>query len=57
MSYLSCSAGSLSRDLAELEDCGLRVAALQPYDFFPQTHHVEVLALLGVGSAAAHRSP
>jgi tRNA/tmRNA/rRNA uracil-C5-methylase (TrmA/RlmC/RlmD family) len=56
MSYLSCSAGSLSRDLRELEGCGLRVWALQPYDFFPQTHHVEVLALLGVGSAAPHRS-
>lgn len=57
MSYLSCSAGSLSRDLDALEACGLRVTALQPYDFFPQTHHVEVLALLGVGSAAPDRSP
>lgn len=44
--YLSCSAGTLARDLAELERGGLEVTALQPYDFFPQTHHVEVLALL-----------
>ena len=48
MSYLSCSAGSLARDLAALEQGGLRVSRLQPYDFFPQTHHVEVLALLAV---------
>ncbi len=46
LSYLSCSAGSLARDLAELEAAGLQVVRLQPYDFFPQTHHVEVLALL-----------
>ena len=49
-SYLSCSAGTLARDLAELEDAGLRVTRLQPYDFFPQTHHVEVLALLAASS-------
>ena len=55
--YLSCSAGSLSRDLEALEAGGLRVTSLQPYDFFPQTHHVEVLALLGVGSGAPDRSP
>lgn len=54
-SYLSCSAGSLARDLAALEPAGLRVIRLQPYDFFPQTHHVEVLALLGVGSAVPDR--
>lgn len=48
ISYLSCSAGSLARDLAELESAGLRVISLQPFDFFPQTHHVEVLALLAV---------
>jgi len=47
-SYLSCSAGSLARDLAELEAAGLRIVDLQPFDFFPQTQHVEVLALLAV---------
>lgn len=46
MAYLSCSAGTLARDLACLEADGLRVRALVPYDFFPQTRHVEVLALL-----------
>jgi 23S rRNA (uracil1939-C5)-methyltransferase len=47
-SYLSCSAGSLARDLAALEQGGLRLHRLLPFDFFPQTHHVEVLALLSV---------
>lgn len=46
MAYLSCSAGTLARDLAALEMHGYDVCALQPYDFFPQTQHVEVLALL-----------
>jgi tRNA/tmRNA/rRNA uracil-C5-methylase (TrmA/RlmC/RlmD family) len=46
VAYLSCSAGTLARDLAEFEQCGFRVDALHPYDFFPGTHHVECLALL-----------
>jgi tRNA/tmRNA/rRNA uracil-C5-methylase (TrmA/RlmC/RlmD family) len=43
--YLSCSAGTLARDLAAFEHAGYGVSALVPYDFFPGTHHVEVLAL------------
>jgi len=46
MAYLSCSAGTLARDLARLERAGYRVQALCPFDFFPRTYHVEVLALL-----------
>ena len=46
LAYLSCSAGTLSRDLAALAAAGHTVEALIPYDFFPQTHHVETLALL-----------
>ena len=46
LAYLSCSAGTLARDLTALTDAGFRVEALVPYDFFPQTQHVEVLALL-----------
>jgi tRNA/tmRNA/rRNA uracil-C5-methylase (TrmA/RlmC/RlmD family) len=46
LAYLSCSAGTLSRDLAALTAAGYAVDALIPYDFFPQTHHVETLALL-----------
>ncbi|MEJ1929080.1 hypothetical protein WDZ92_02240 [Nostoc sp. NIES-2111] len=46
LAYLSCSAGTLRRDLAVLEQNGYTVEALLPFDFFPQTHHVETLALL-----------
>jgi len=46
LAYLSCSAGTLKRDLRELEDQGYRIDRIIPYDFFPKTHHVETLALL-----------
>lgn len=46
MAYLSCSAGTLSRDLQRLCAAGYGVEQLQPYDFFPQTWHVECQALL-----------
>lgn len=46
LAYLSCSAGTLARDLAACEQAGYRVAAIHPFDFFPNTHHVEALALL-----------
>ena len=46
LAYLSCSPGTLARDLAILEPGGYRVKRLSPYDFFPRTAAVEVLALL-----------
>lgn len=46
IAYLSCSPGTLRRDLLALTNAGYEVDALQPFDFFPQTHHVETLALL-----------
>lgn len=48
LAYLSCSAGTLARDLTTLARAGYEVASLIPYDFFPQTRHVETLALLGI---------
>ncbi|MDG4596022.1 MAG: class I SAM-dependent RNA methyltransferase [Candidatus Contendobacter sp.] len=50
LAYLSCSAGTLSRDLRELTEAGYTMERLIPYDFFPQTRHVETLALLGCGA-------
>jgi tRNA/tmRNA/rRNA uracil-C5-methylase (TrmA/RlmC/RlmD family) len=43
---LSCSTGTLRRDLELLCAGGYRVEQLLPYDFFPHTWHVETLALL-----------
>ncbi len=52
LAYLSCSAGTLARDLVLLEHAGYGVTAVQPFDFFPQTHHVETLALLAAGECS-----
>jgi tRNA/tmRNA/rRNA uracil-C5-methylase (TrmA/RlmC/RlmD family) len=46
VAYLSCSAGTLARDMAAFVAAGYTVRSLIPYDFFPGTHHVECLALL-----------
>lgn len=49
LAYLSCSAGTLARDLAGLASAGYAIRSLHPFDFFPFTHHVECLALLDRG--------
>ncbi|HEX3008493.1 MAG TPA: hypothetical protein VHO90_12860 [Bacteroidales bacterium] len=46
IAYLSCSAGTLRRDLNILTSNGYQVSSVVPFDFFPQTHHVECLVLL-----------
>jgi tRNA/tmRNA/rRNA uracil-C5-methylase (TrmA/RlmC/RlmD family) len=46
VAYLSCSAGTLARDLELFEAAGYTLDRILPYDFFPLTHHVEALALL-----------
>lgn len=48
IAYLSCSAGTLSRDLHILTKAGYVVERVIPYDFFPRTHHIEVLVLLSL---------
>jgi 23S rRNA (uracil1939-C5)-methyltransferase len=53
VAYLSCSAGTLARDLAVFEREGYAVERLVPFDFFPGTHHVECLALLSRDAPAA----
>ncbi|MBM4356773.1 MAG: class I SAM-dependent RNA methyltransferase [Deltaproteobacteria bacterium] len=44
--YVSCNALTLARDLATLVGARYRVEALDLFDVFPQTSHVEVVASL-----------
>jgi 23S rRNA (uracil1939-C5)-methyltransferase len=44
--YVSCDPATLARDLKECVRAGYSVEAIQAIDLFPQTHHVEGVALL-----------
>jgi 23S rRNA (uracil1939-C5)-methyltransferase len=43
--YVSCNPSTLARDVRALSD-RYGLASLSMHDFFPNTHHVEALAVL-----------
>ncbi|AMB99463.1 RNA methyltransferase [Aerococcus urinaehominis] len=44
--YVSCNPASLVRDLEIFAEQGYQTQYIQPVDMFPQTHHIESVALL-----------
>ncbi len=47
--YVSCSPDRLARDIKRLHAAGYRLAEVQPFDMFPQTAHIEAVAVLTRG--------
>ena len=44
--YVSCNPATQIRDLAEFDKAGYAVTAVQPFDLFPQTKHLECVVTL-----------
>jgi hypothetical protein len=48
--YVSCGPDTQARDLAYLTQHGYQIELLQPFDLFPQTRHIENVAVLKLKS-------
>lgn len=46
ITYISCNPATMARDIKRYEELGYKLKKVQPVDLFPQTHHVECVALL-----------
>ncbi|MEA4906801.1 MAG: hypothetical protein VB089_04235, partial [Anaerolineaceae bacterium] len=49
--YVSCDPSTLGRDAARLLKQGYRLAAVTPFDMFPQTYHIESASLFELSAA------
>jgi len=60
IAYVSCNPRALARDLVAFREAGFSVGPLELFDMFPNTQHVEVLAVLtapDVLTMSAERAP
>ena len=46
ITYISCNVATMARDIKLYQELGYELKKVQPVDLFPQTHHVEAVALL-----------
>ena len=46
ITYISCNVATMARDIKVYQKYGYKLTKIQPVDLFPQTHHVECVALL-----------
>ena len=44
--YISCNVATMARDIKLYKELGYELKRIQPVDLFPQTHHVECVALI-----------
>ena len=46
IAYISCNVATMARDIKLYQELDYELKKVQPVDLFPQTHHVEAVALL-----------
>lgn len=55
--FVSCDTATLARDVRRLVDAGYRMAHLEAFDLFPNTAHVETVAVLTRSASATASGP